>query len=298
MMSSESGYIPLSELSYVSVKDGHYLMALRAYFDGSGVESDPNCSHVTLAAVCASADEWSLFERRWEEVLLKHEAPKSEAGNPYWHTVEAVGRNKGYKDWSMEKVKECMIELFKVIHGMSLDTITMIASSIRLRDYRLLKKEIPRLMPHQVISVIYCMVFVIQEFRKREQDVISLELFFDNNEDYSKYVRKAKRRGVSWTKKITALDDTYCAKRSYPMQAADLLGWLLSRHHSNRELNDWNQFASALMRLAPLSGLLFDMKILRTVFDENGNFREDFVIPPTPLSADREYFIKWHDLFF
>jgi hypothetical protein len=138
-------------------------MILQAYFDGSGIEKDPECSHVTLASICAKVDEWHEFEKHWENTLLKHGAPKSSAGNPYWHTVEAVGRNKGYHNWETEKVQTLMIDLFKVIHDMPLNTITLIASTVRLDDYYKLKKEIPRLMPYQAINIIHCMAFVLQE---------------------------------------------------------------------------------------------------------------------------------------
>lgn len=298
MLEGESKYIPIKELSAVSVKSGNYLMILKAYFDGSGLESDPNCTHVTLASICARSDEWEIFEKKWEKALLKHNAPKSSAGNPYWHTVEAVGRNKGFYKWDIEKVKELMVDLLKAIHSMPKNTITMIASTIRMEDYREVKKEIPLLMPHQAISVFGCASFIIQKLKKKEKRISSLELFFDNNESYSEYMRKIIKLGASWTKYIAHIGDTYIANQLYPLQACDLLGWLLSRYHSNRSGGGWNKFTPALILLAPLCNHLYDAKTLHSVFDENGKFRDKFKIDATPLSCPVYDMIKWKDLFY
>lgn len=294
----DSQYMPIGGSPSFRARADYYLMMLQAYFDGSGVDSDPNCTHVTLGAICARADEWEIFERRWEKTLIDHHAPRTESGIPYWHTVEATGRNGGYRGWEIEQVRELMTDLFKVIRGMPLDTIIMPASTIRLADYEAAKAQSPGLYPHKAISVIHCISYVLQQLKDANRKVSRLGLFFDRNEGYAPYVRKMESRGLPWTKRINGITDNLDAKEVYPLQGCDLIAWLLSRYHSGRERHDWDQFTPALTLLAPLCHVLYDKSTLKAVFDDDGNYRDKFHVSPTPLGCRMDYLIKWKELLY
>lgn len=47
-----------------------------AYFDASGSPDDPQLHYLTVAGFIATADQWSLFDRRWKKILKKYGVTK------------------------------------------------------------------------------------------------------------------------------------------------------------------------------------------------------------------------------
>ena len=191
-----------------------------------------------------------------------------------------------------------MIDLFKAIHAMPLNTLLMIASTVKLEDYRKVKVEIPKLLPHEAISATTCVGFVVQELKNPKRNAKVVDLLFDNNEGYAPHIRKVMEPpNAPLRRYVDSVIDTYHAESIYQLQACDLVGWLIQRYHSGRTLGEWNQYTPALHLLAPLAHHVFNEKSLKTVFDENGRFRENFHVQNSSLGASPQFIEKWHKMF-
>jgi hypothetical protein len=93
------------------------------YFDESGTHAS---SPVVCVGGCVStAEQWSLFQREWNEVL-------AEAGVEVFHMSEFESRRGPYKDWDNEKRRYVQAKLLKIIQ----DRVKVgIAVSVVRSDY-------------------------------------------------------------------------------------------------------------------------------------------------------------------
>jgi hypothetical protein len=53
-----------------------FMGVFTAYFDASGSPDDPHVHYLTVAGFIATADQWSLFDRRWKKILKKYGVTK------------------------------------------------------------------------------------------------------------------------------------------------------------------------------------------------------------------------------
>lgn len=93
------------------------------YFDESGTHAS---SPVVCVGGCVStAEQWSLFQREWKEVL-------AEAGVEFFHMSEFESRRGPYKDWDNEKRRYVQAKLLKIIQ----DRVAVgIAAAVVRSDY-------------------------------------------------------------------------------------------------------------------------------------------------------------------
>ncbi|HZH29196.1 MAG TPA: DUF3800 domain-containing protein [Pyrinomonadaceae bacterium] len=76
------------------------------YFDESGTHA--SSAVVCVAGCLSTAEQWSLFQREWQEVL-------DEAGIEVFHMSEFESRVRAYKDWSNEKRRYVQSKLLNII---------------------------------------------------------------------------------------------------------------------------------------------------------------------------------------
>jgi len=273
------------------------IMVLTAFLDGSGTVEDPNCAHVTLAGVSASPKEWSNFEENWKLVLTRHNAPLSDKGIPYWHSKEAFQARGGYKGWEIDDRWGLAVALMGVLHEMPLDTVVLSACTVNKADYDSVKIDIPKLLSIERLCVDWCILSAVDNALKRgDKGKPVLELVFDYDEPYERVALWTMKHGVPWSRQVSGVTRRCRMKQSYPMQAADLLAYIMTRHYKGKEKPDWPELAPAMYMVAPLNNILFDSRTLRTWLDENGNYR-DGEVHSTPLRASPIHTVQFRERF-
>jgi hypothetical protein len=203
---------------------------LKAYFDGSGKVGTED-KVVALAGVSAAESLLPYFVRAWGDVLS--DLPELHFS---WHTTDArrtLGTKRFYAAAS---------RLLGVIHGFREadcpSPLITYSATVPLADYEQARREIPNLRPLEAI----CVSAVIGRLVVSTAEDFPIQLYFDRSEEFMKHVepvwryarrRKKVRRGWPWqVDTITAVrgDDIH---HTYPLQAADLIGWAARRHRIN-----------------------------------------------------------------
>ena len=74
--------------------------ALKAYFDGSGKDDNPEARFVTLAGLAAHSDIWDYFEMEWRGILKNR-------GDPgHMHMHHAIQhKDPPFDGWTAERVE-------------------------------------------------------------------------------------------------------------------------------------------------------------------------------------------------
>ncbi len=109
----------------VSSRD-KYLAMLIAYFDESGKERDHRA--VALGTVIAPEEKWIEFEKKWNEILQRHDVK-------VFHMTDFETRNGEFKDkcWGNEERLSFIADLAEIVKN----TITVgFAYSILVADYK------------------------------------------------------------------------------------------------------------------------------------------------------------------
>ena len=120
-------------------------MALTGFYDGSGKADDPGCRFVNLGALAGTDGGWADFNYRWNAALMKHNAPMSAFGTPYFHSKEAMHNSGGYKLWNADRVGALLNDLLAVVGALDRSDVIAISCSVDLADYRATKQRIPAL---------------------------------------------------------------------------------------------------------------------------------------------------------
>jgi len=101
-----------------------------AYFDVSGSPDDPQVHYLTVAGFIATAEQWSIFDRRWKKVLKKY-------GVTRLHMKEFSHSRGEFVGWDIEPKKS-----WRPLFISSLVTLLQrmmrhsFATTISLDDYR------------------------------------------------------------------------------------------------------------------------------------------------------------------
>lgn len=285
MLGGKSKYVPIGDLSCFTRFPRGQLMIIRSYFDSSGNANHKKESHITLAGFSATKDEWDIFEKSWESVLKDHKAPLSENGCPYWHSVEAFHLRKGYKKdngWTDEKVQNLAFDLLQALGDMPNDSLCGFGASLKKRDYNLAKQINPKMMNPFYICLNHCFSAVIGFVEKKLDDNPMLELYFDENEPFEPIITKLLNKGIYWKKYIEAQVRTFRMRHLYPLQACDLLAWLLNRYNTRIEedINDPREIIPAFnLNVNSLWIAHYDSENLRSAIDKDGNYHYEKVKP-------------------
>lgn len=219
------------------VIEGHLVIAIRAYCDGSGSTADPNCNFLTLGACIATPVAWQTFETRWAIVQARHQSPPL-------HMKKAMHLRGDFEAWTMEQVdallsdlhNECFAEVARRAHP---DDFIFTNCTVNLADYRraaLQSSAVRALKPEALCTfhiVHVALTMLPDNAGKATQKDGFLEIWFDMNEPFQHFVqkeweRRKKRRRDILSHVATVAPGDY--RDLIGLQAADFVAWHTSRH--------------------------------------------------------------------
>jgi hypothetical protein len=209
-----------------------YMAFLKASFDETGSEHDPNINVVGLAGCVHRADYWLHFETIWNEAL-------KEAGIKYFHMNEfahSVGEFKnGWKD-NESKRKEFYGKLWNIIDKLN---PIFYGCFVPLGDYNRILTEEQRkgLIDAYFVTYQHCITSVCHLFFHDFGDKINnVATIFDNKKDFKKWVNNfydyiIKNHDYKGRLPSPIFDDMRIA---VPLQAADIIAYEASKEFDRR----------------------------------------------------------------
>ena len=107
---------------------------LKAYFDDSGDENDPNILTCSLGGYVGTIDNWQYFETEWNKVLFDHDIP-------YLHMKDFAHNKRKFEKYANDKPgRDSLLEsLIRVIEDSQLEGFV---SSVYLNDIKDINKHI------------------------------------------------------------------------------------------------------------------------------------------------------------
>jgi hypothetical protein len=219
-----------------------WFIVFKAYFDSSGKKEDPNTPRVTLACYAANGLAWDdQFTPAWRAVLEKHFKGKSTPGEPYLHMKEAIPLRGGYDrkhGWDEKSRSELIEDLtVNVLGRFNWMTDRAYACTVVVPDYDRAKAERPTLESIEYLALNFCLSHLFldtPELPNGRRDM--LECIFDRCEPYQPCLSELwksdeeRRRDVCLDHIASPYEVDM--RKVYPVQAADLLAWLLNRHYT------------------------------------------------------------------
>ena len=196
--------------AYNSFPEGHQLVILKSYFDGSGKSADRQCRFLTLVGYAAPPTVWPAFEAKWEDLLKKYH-------------VKSFHTNEEQCCGNPLLVAELLDAIEKARHfGMR-----TVGAILDLEAHRKLSLEYPLPAPGRI-----CAEHCINELL---QQADSISCFFDRGEEFFKEVNRYWERDditEPWPQLLRVHELGQVRQGDFPgIQAADLLAW-----HVNRSL--------------------------------------------------------------
>jgi len=181
-------------------------LVVRAYCDGSGKTDGAASFYLTLAAYFATDASWAPLAREWVATLKDNGAPEGRAQIPYFHSKEAMNLRGAYRDWNRKNVERLTLKLMSVLGAMDRTDFFGVSCTVRLEDYRSVKREIPRLRPPENICLDFCITKVLQHPNRD----CGIELLFDRGEAFhgvmDKLWRIRRPRPIWWRNKVTRIE--------------------------------------------------------------------------------------------
>jgi hypothetical protein len=231
-----TGWIPKSFLGRCvpssHVNEGTILVAMKAYFDGSGKrESD----FLVLSGVAADDKTWGGFDTESCRILSDRE-PKA----PYLHMQELSSLNGSFKaenGWNDENAHKLVTDCLMYAQSMDKEKFRTFTCSIDMAAYRDLQADGSLLPGCYELCVFFSPQRVLKWYIQRFNDAFPQELhyFFDQGERFKGVFEqrwiagKKGGRGLSnhWhlIKSIATVD----SKCTPAVQLADLCAWSCHR---------------------------------------------------------------------
>jgi hypothetical protein len=259
---------------------GH-LMTLKAYYDSSGKIEDKKTRFLTLAGYVATTDCWTHFESEWRAILVKHNAPRSKSGFPYFHMTEAVHFNKGYAGWSEERVRRLWLDLINLLGHVDRSAFIGFSCTVDLHGHKAVAGQLAQIRSPVQICIDFSFGQALSMLRN-EQDV--MELFFDRGELFARTIRKY-RQTAWWSKYVCSISEVQDMRESYGTQAADTLAWTANRYYSCGNNDKWGMWFAALVLVKDQFHQLYDEQALLNCLDQNGRHK-----PRTKISNTKVKF--------
>lgn len=244
------------------------LVMLWAYYDGSQKSNDPNCKAITLVGLAASVSVWSKFKPLWAEVLKNY-------GISAFHMTDAMSFYKEFKHWEEETRKpkrhQLIIDLLNVLGRFRSSENNLIAAgcTVLMEDYRKAQKQISGLRSPEAICVQICFNRLPCDIDVDgiDSDKPDIMLFFDRNEKFLRTIDKTWRKypiqeGCGWPEQVKNISEVNSAE-CLPVQAADLLAWILNKKHNRDERS---QYEGGLPLLVNLHYVVCNYEEIRTRF--------------------------------
>ena len=200
------------------------MAVLKAYFDDSGDEKDPQEKVSCLAGWVATVDQWEYFEKKWQEALKEHEVP-------YLHMKEFAPRIKPFKKYKKDEAGRVALlqSLIKVMAGAQLEGV---ASVVKMADLLYFNDRHHDDINSYAFNLHTCMNIISD----RWPDTI-VEMWLDRTNKIGPKINKAieycksDRYWGDYSDKLIPipLPKELNFKKVIPIQAADLLAWELRK---------------------------------------------------------------------
>jgi len=198
-------------------------MAIRAYYDGSGKVEDQNCKFLTLAGYVGTDDSWRTLEAEWREILIKHYAPRSDTGSPYFHMKEAVPGWDGYKGWTYERLRPLWIDLVNLLSRIDRANLIGFSCTVDLDGHRSIIPHFTRIKTPIEICIDFSFGRALGMLSDQHGE---MKIIFDRDEPFFPVMDALWKSNIWWAKYVSALDQTGDMRSSHGTQAADTLAWL------------------------------------------------------------------------
>ncbi len=198
-------------------------MAFKAYYDGSGKSDLPA---ITLTGVAAPKVLWQNFEPLWVKALDRNLVPDRD-----FHMPDLMGRHGKFIDWTDSQREALLTDLFNVFgHFRCLD-LTAYSCTVFLDAHRQAMKLIPQLRRPARICVDYCVGTLQLNMEESNSEQRPILLYFDRSEEFRRTINniwlRHKKRKNGWASQVRGI---FTVDRSdYPIQAADMLGWIINK---------------------------------------------------------------------
>jgi hypothetical protein len=194
------------------------MAALKAYFDDSGKENDPQHKAVSYGGYIGTTDAWTKFEPCWKEVLDKFDAP-------YLHMKEFVPCEGAFSGWRDKQEKKAfLIALIDVIEKSGLEWV---AHAIDLDGLKKLNREFGLSLEAEPLALYVCFL----EIEDRFGDEVVIEATLDRISkpyvlikkvrDLAKYESRNKMVGENID--LQPLHKCLTFRDVLPLQAADFI---------------------------------------------------------------------------
>jgi hypothetical protein len=210
---------------------------IRAYFDNSGTQGDPQHRWVTLGGYLANEGGWERFESEWAANLAHFELPYLHM-KQFAHHLPPFERFKKDEVGRVKFLTNC-IEIIGRMHPKA------ICHGIRLPDVERFNGEFGR----RIDAISFCLYVSYIDIREIYGVRNRVEIILDKIEKPNLRIHKAneyartdtfhlaKYGDVSLTVDVRPLKDPDSFINILPIQAADFLVWELRK--SNENLNPW-----------------------------------------------------------
>jgi hypothetical protein len=221
-----------------------FIMAVRAFFDGSGTPDDIFQKHVVLACRSGPATLWNIVEPRWDSVLSKHfEGKKLPLENgvavrPYSHMKEAMhlrGLFSRENGWDESKIDNLVLDLDSVLYGYGPSNLVSVVASLDKAQYQEAKSKKKNPMKMATVLTVACCNRIFPSLAQDLSDNNStINIFFDKGEKFlgdliSDWNNKKICDEQPGLKRINSITQVADMKKTPGLQMADLLGWLAYR---------------------------------------------------------------------
>jgi hypothetical protein len=207
---------------------GQVLSVLKAYFDGSGKDDNPECRFVTIAGFAAEDDIWAYFESEWRKILM-------DRGNPgHLHMHKAIQHKVApYAGWGAAKVQFLVQGLIGLLREVNADPkFCSFYVTVDLDAHRkyAAKNNIP---PVAQLCANMAFARMLIWYGQTSGLMTNIDLFFDRGDPFLNVLmqqwnsREIKQKYPWWrlVRTIAPVDSA-----STPgVQAADMLAWSHNR---------------------------------------------------------------------
>jgi hypothetical protein len=145
--------------------------------------------------------------------------------------TDLMSEKKSFKEgWNVSRRHKLLTDLFNVLGRFRHQDFAAYSCTVLFDAYNRAKNEVPKLRVPEAICVNYC-VGGLSLTAEQLADQHPILLYFDRKESFMRTVYpvwcKGRKKKVGWPMQvgnIIAVDNSY-----YPIQAADLLAWIVNR---------------------------------------------------------------------
>ncbi len=243
-------YFSMLRLSGIHIPNRDRIhMAFQAYYDGSGKADLPA---MTLTGVAAPEELWQRFEPLWVDALDRNTVPDRD-----FHMTDLMAKPRRGKlaDWDDRRVEALLTDLWNVFGRFRTEDLAAYSCTVFFDAHKQAKQLIPALRSPEAICVDYCVGSLQLTKQQLASEPKPILLYFDRKEKFMHTVNRVWLQGKKHpTGRPSQVRNIIVADRSYyyPIQAADMLGWIINRNRLN---------AARRGKAQPYQRLVFDEQL-------------------------------------